>query len=56
MDSHFSNLIIMREEEKINRFPSNANITRKSDHDIKYAFLIIWKREKKTKNFLDTGK
>ena len=45
----------MREGE-INRFPSKANITRKSDHDIKYAKINIWKREKKTNNFLDTGK
>ena len=47
MDSHYSNLLIVREGE-INRFPSIANITRKSDHDIKHAKINIWKRENKT--------
>ena len=56
---------------KINNFPSNANITSKSDLDIKHAKINIWKREirpdhnvksyfnekqRKTNNFLDTGK
>ena len=61
----------MEEEEKSTIFRQMLSHMRKSDHDIKHAKINIWKREirpdhnvksyfnekqRKTNNFLDTGK
>ena len=51
MDSHYSNLLIVREGELVpnGTFLIYGRERIKSDHDIKHAKINIWKREiKKT--------